>query len=91
MKQYTVEITNEALADMEQLYNHIAYILQAPENAMNQYNRIADAILTLDTMAERIRIMESEPERAYSAKSAHPFRRNGAPFRLKLSNAQLVN
>ena len=28
---------------------------------------------------------------AYSAKSAHPFRKNGAPFRLKLSNAQLVN
>lgn len=23
MKRYTVEITNEALADMEQLYNHI--------------------------------------------------------------------
>ena len=56
MKHYTVEITNEALADMEQLYNHIAYVLQAPENAMDQYNRIADAILTLDTMAERIRI-----------------------------------
>ena len=34
------------------------------KNAMNQYNRIADAILTLDTMAERIRIMESEPERS---------------------------
>lgn len=64
MKQYTVEITNEALADMDQLYNHIAYVLQAPENAMYQYNRIADAILTLDTMAERIRIMESEPERS---------------------------
>lgn len=64
MKHYTVEITNEALADMEQLYNHIAYVLQAPENAMDQYNRIADAILTLDTMAERIRIMESEPERS---------------------------
>lgn len=64
MKHYTVEITNEALADMEQLYNHIAYVLQAPENAMDQYNRIADAILTLDTMAERISIMESEPERS---------------------------
>ena len=64
MKQYTVEITNEALADMDQLYNHIAYVLQAPENAMDQYNRIADAILTLDTMAERICIMESEPERS---------------------------
>ena len=24
MKQYTIDITNEALADMEQLYNHIA-------------------------------------------------------------------
>ena len=64
MKHYTVEITNEALADMEQLYNHIAYVLQAPENAMDQYNRIADAILTLDTMAERFCIMESEPERS---------------------------
>lgn len=66
MKHYTVEITNEALADMEQLYNHIAYVLQAPENAMNQYNRIADAILTLDTMAERISIMESELSIRYS-------------------------
>ena len=28
---------------------------------------------------------------AYSGKTAHPFRKNGAPFRLKLSNAQLVN
>ena len=28
---------------------------------------------------------------AYSGKTAHPFQRNGAPFRLKLSKAQLVN
>lgn len=49
VKQYTVEITNEALADMEQLYNHIANVLLAPENAIGQYDRIADAILTLDT------------------------------------------
>jgi len=28
---------------------------------------------------------------AYSAESAHPFQRNGAPFRFKLSSAQLVN
>ena len=52
MKRYTVEITNEALTDMDQLYNHIAYVLQSPENAINQYNRIADAILTLDTLEE---------------------------------------
>ena len=64
MKHYIVEVTDEALADMEQLYNHIAYVLLAPENAMGQYNRIADAILKLDTFPERFRIMDSEPERA---------------------------
>lgn len=64
MKRYMVEITNEALADMEQLYNHITYNLLSPENAMDQYNRIADAILSLDTLAERVRVMESEPEQS---------------------------
>lgn len=29
---------------------------------MGQYNRIADAILKLDVMPERFRIMDSEPE-----------------------------
>lgn len=64
MKQYTVEITDEALADMEQLYNHIAYILQAPKNAIEQYDRISDGILKLNTLPERFRIMDSEPERS---------------------------
>lgn len=62
MKRYVVEITDEALTDMEQLYNHIAYVLQAPENAMGQYNRIADEILKLDILPERFCIMDSEPE-----------------------------
>lgn len=62
MKQYKVRITQEALADMEQLYNHIAYVLLAPENAMGQYNRIADAILKLAEMPERFHIMSLEPE-----------------------------
>lgn len=49
-------ITNEALTDREQLYNYIAYVLQVSENAINQYDRIADAILKiLQTMkANRI-------------------------------------
>ena len=62
MRTYRVEITCEALGDMEQIYNHIAYVLLSPENAMGQYNRIADAILILDEMPERFRIMDSEPE-----------------------------
>lgn len=62
MQQYQVKITDHALADMEQIYDHIAYKLLSPENAMRQYDRIADAILTLDTMPERFRFMDSEPE-----------------------------
>ena len=62
MMQYTVEITDEALADMEELYNYISYVLLAPENAMGQYDRIANAILKLDELPERFRIMDSELE-----------------------------
>lgn len=63
MKQYTVQITDMALADMEEIYNYIAIQLQAPENAMGQYNRIAEAIEGLSVFPERVRLMESEPER----------------------------
>ena len=44
MKQYKVQITDKALADMEDIYNSIAIQLQAPENAIGQSNRIAKAI-----------------------------------------------
>ena len=46
MKHYKVEITKEALQDMEDIYNYIAIDLLAPDNAMGQYNRIADEILS---------------------------------------------
>ena len=32
--------------------------------------------------------LEYVADAAYSARTAHPFRKNGAPFRLKLSSAQ---
>ena len=63
MKQYRVLITDEALNDMESIYEYIAEELLAPYTAMGQYNRIADAIETLDQMPERITLMESEPEK----------------------------
>ena len=62
MKQYTVEITDRALKDMEEIYTYISDQLQAPENAIRQYNRIAGAILKLNEFPERIHVMESEPE-----------------------------
>lgn len=62
MKHYTIQITSKALADMEGIYNYIAEQLLAPEAAMEQYNRISDAIEKLDVFPERVKIMESEPE-----------------------------
>lgn len=64
MKHYIVEITNAALSDMEEIYNYIADVLLAPENAMGQYDRISNAILKLDIFPERFRIIDSESERA---------------------------
>ena len=63
MKQYVVRITDRALADMEEICNYIAIQLQAPENAMGQYNRIAEAVEELYVFPERVKLMESDPER----------------------------
>jgi plasmid stabilization system protein ParE len=60
MKQYSVQITDKALEDMEEIYTYIAEQLQAPKNAMGQYNRIAEAIQKLTAFPERVRIMELE-------------------------------
>ena len=52
MKQYDVKISHAALSDMEQIYGYIA-----------QYNRIAEAIQSLNILPERCALVESEPER----------------------------
>ena len=62
MKQYRIQITDKALSNMEDIYNYITEQLQAPEIAMGQYNRIADAIETLDMFPERVKLMETEEE-----------------------------
>ena len=62
MKSYAVQITEEALSDMEALYSYIAVRLKAPENAMKQYNRIADAIISLKQFPDRFAYVELEPE-----------------------------
>ena len=59
MKQYKVEITEAALRDMEQIYSHIVQVLLSPENAMGQYNRIAEEILKLDGMPERFPLVDA--------------------------------
>lgn len=65
MKKYKVNITEEALSDMERIYEYIACELLAPENAVGQYNRIAEAILTLDCFPERFALFDIEPEHSW--------------------------
>ena len=64
MKTYDIEITAKAYEDLEQIYTYIADELLEPVIAANQYDRIADAILTLDIMPDQIKIMDSEPARS---------------------------
>lgn len=64
MKRYTVQITDAARADMEEIYRYIAEKLRSPGSARRQYNRIADEILSLEVFPERYRAVDFEPERS---------------------------
>ena len=51
-----------------------------------------EKVITIEEALKRIEELENEnAEFAYSARTAHPFQRNGAPFRFKLSKAQQVD
>ena len=63
MREYPVKITEKALGDMNGIYEYIAFNLQSPENAMGQYNRIADRVLELGFFPEKFRLVDFEPER----------------------------
>ena len=47
MKKYSVFVTPMALEDMETIFNYIANELKSINSAKNQYNNIADSILSL--------------------------------------------
>ena len=66
MKQYDVKISRAALSDMEQIYSYIADRLLEPDTAMGQYNRIAEAIQSLNILPERCALVESEPAYSYA-------------------------
>ncbi len=65
MEKYRINITDAALDDMEKIYEYIASVLLAPENAIGQYNSIADEILTLESFPERYVLFETEPEHSW--------------------------
>lgn len=64
MKQYRIEISNEARSNLMSIYDHIAYMLASPETAKKQYLRLEAGILSLKEMPERIKLVDFEPERS---------------------------
>lgn len=64
MKQYLLKITDKALSDMATIHGYIAEQLQAPETAMQQYDRIAEAIETLNVFPERCSLLHAQPEKS---------------------------
>ena len=76
MGKRIVEITQTALDDMEGIYDYIAFFWQR-RNAMGQYDRIADAILTLESNPERCPVFEVDPDKVtvtdvlYGASNVH--------------------
>lgn len=61
MKQYNVEITSLALDDMNSIYDYIAKAFQEPETAMLQYDRIAEKIRSLETLPDRCKQIDLSP------------------------------
>ena len=64
MRIYEVFVTDKANEDLNAIYDYIASRLGAPDAATNQHSRIVDAIITLEEMPRRIKLMSSSSERS---------------------------
>lgn len=59
--KYEVLTTAQAAADLRAIFAYIAYDLLAGQNALNQLDRLEQAILSLDEMPERYHLYDKEP------------------------------
>lgn len=59
--KYEVLTIEQAAADLRAIFEYIAYDLLAGQNALNQLNRLEEAILSLDEMPERYPLYDKEP------------------------------
>ena len=57
--------------------------------AKNENSNFSYMTRRIDGTTYKVKVIFSDT--AYSARTAHPFQRNGAPFRFKLSKAQQVD
>ena len=59
--KYEVFTTEQATADLRAIFEYIAYDLLAGQNALNQLDRLEQAILSLDEMPEWYHLYDKEP------------------------------
>ena len=64
MERYKVQITAQALKDMEAIYSYIAREFGAPDTALRLYDRLVDAALSLEYLPARMALVPFEPERS---------------------------
>ena len=62
MKSYKVRVTDEAFADLNEIYEYIDQELLNPSAAIRIYNALLDGMRSLENMPDRIKLMNSEPE-----------------------------
>ena len=61
MMLFKVEITDDALQDLSDVYDYIAFNLQSPMNAERQLKRLMAEIMSLDVFPERHGVVDSAP------------------------------
>jgi len=78
MDEYSVEITPEAEADIDEAYAYISYQLENPQAAFELTDGIYDGIEKLSTMPSRFPVWRREPlksegVRAFTVKNFNVF------------------
>ena len=61
MNQYRVRISDKASRKLRAIYDYIANDLQMPPYAQAQMDRLEDAIMKLDILPERCKVMDAQP------------------------------
>lgn len=61
MTEWKIVYTENALRDLRDIYEYIAFSLLEPKVAQNQYDRIISAIDSLEQLPLRHRVYEDEP------------------------------
>lgn len=61
MMRYAVEISEQAVRDLQGVFAYIAYELKSLQNASGQLSRLEKGILSLEQLPERFRRYRKEP------------------------------